>query len=188
MDKQLVVDAINYLIKSESYPRLSKLIYEIIDNWEHQPMVFADKLTVLNALVDVGLDNRSALDRLMSLAAERRKNVPKLKRADYQRDLMRERRVRIQKALTLEESRLRKTLTATERAKHQAKLLELWNAEKAKFLAERGDLSWKERNAATDEFWQMIDAKLDANIMAEQIPETALKRKRGRPKKSANSV
>lgn len=184
MDKQMVVDAINYLIKSESYTRLSKVIYEIIDNWEHQPMVFADKLAVLNALVDVGMDNRAALDRLMALAEKKRMIVPKLKRADYQKNLMRDRRVRLQKALALEESRIGRAMNATERAKHSAKLTEIWNTEKAKFLDARGELSWKERNTATEDFWQMIDTKLDANLATEQVPSTALQRKRGRPPKS----
>ena len=182
MDKQMVVDAINYLIKSDNYVRLSKLILEIIDNWEHQPMVFADRLTILNSLINIGLDNRAALDRLLTLAEEKRRVVPKLKRADYQRNLMRERRIRLQKVIALEEAKRGRPLTPAERERYTTQATAMWTKEKDKFLKAKGELSWFERNDAIEEFWKMIDFKLDTNLATQGVAEEKVIRPRGRPK------
>lgn len=182
MDKQMVVDAINYLIKSDNYVRLSKLIIEIIDNWEFQPMVFADRLTILNSLINIGLDNRAALDRLLTLAEEKRRVVPKLKRADYQRNLMRERRIRLHKVIALEQSKRGRPLTPAEKERRTTQAAATWSKEKDKFIKAKGKLSWFERNEAIEEFWKMVDFKLDTNLATEGVDDSALARPRGRPK------
>ena len=165
--KQDVVEAVNYLIHNKDSTTRIKELEDILDRWEDRPMIYAGHLIPLNALIDIGLEDREAFNRLIQLVYERRKLVPMLKRVDYQRELMRERRARLAKAVELQELRHGKMDKKT-KARFQKEIQERWREAQEQFLRRKGRLSWAERNEARAEFWQMIDKNLDENIRAER--------------------
>ena len=174
MDNKEVIAAIMYLIQSDRYASLIREITEIIENWDMHPMYYGGHLSVLNALIELGIGDRqttsgstgrTAFEGVVRLIEERRKLIPPLKRVDYQRDLMRERRARIAKALELHERTTGRSIRGTpERQRLSADIQARWNKARAEFIKARGKLSWKDRNAAGGEFWAMIDEKLNENL------------------------
>jgi chemotaxis protein histidine kinase CheA len=165
MDTEKVVEAVNFLIQSDNYTRLINEMTEIIEQWDQHPMAYDGNLKCLNALIDVGLESRDAFENLVSLIERKRKSIPVIKRVDYQRNLMRERRARFAKALELHELRAgKKFKNATERNKVVAKLRKKWAEERAAFIADKGNLSWKERNTVSGQFWDQLDNQLDKEL------------------------
>lgn len=163
MPNSRVVQAVNYLIEAPNYAALINEMTKIIETWDTHPMVYGGQLACLNAMIDVGLQNREAFERLVKLIEDKRKLLPAVRRTDYQRDLMRERRARMAKALELHELRhgvLRGAAKAAEVQAIQAR----WAQAKREHLEAAGATGWAERNAATREFWEQIDRKLDINL------------------------
>jgi hypothetical protein len=168
VDKKVLVEAINYMILAPNYVALSREITRIIENWDSHPMAYSGELKHLNALIDIGLESRDAFEKIIGLIEERRKLVPEIKRVDYQRNLMRERRARLNKAAMLQELQTGRTLTA-EQKKDLAKTIQArWMKARERYIEEAGAATWAERNAATNRFWEEVDAKLDLNIHTEQ--------------------
>lgn len=160
MNTARIVEAVNLLILTQNYARLTGEIRQIAENWDNHPMAYSGQLAPLNALIDVALTNTDAFDRLLTLAEERRRKIPQLKRTDYQRVLMRERRDRLAKALRLHETK-RGKLRPEERRSFAAEVQSRWRAEREAYIEAKGDLTWKDRNAAAQEFWERIDRNLD---------------------------
>lgn len=162
-----VVAAVNYLIHAkESTTRINE-ITEVINRWEERPMIYAGHLMVLNALIDIGVEDREAFEKLVKLINDRRKLIPVMRRVDYQRDLMRERRARMAKAVELQELRHGK-MDKKSKARFQKEIAARWSQAQKDYLKKKGKLSWEQRNAARREFWQIIDRNLDENIRAER--------------------
>ena len=164
MDKKELTAALNLLIQSDKYSMLIKEITDIIERWDTHPMAYDGDLKVLNSLIAVGLENRAAFENLVTLIENRRKLIPTLKRVDYQRTLMQERRARLAKALELHEATVRPFKTPADRARVAEDITTRWAEARKKFVQAKGKLSWKQRNLAVNEFWAGIDAKLDANL------------------------
>lgn len=162
-DKTKLVQALNYLIAAPNYAKLTSELTQIIERWDDHPMVYGGKLQMLNALIDVGLENRQAFEKLLQLVESKRRDLPRTKRTDYQRQLMRERRARIAKAMELAELTGGKLATADRRARERA-LTERWRQARDEFIGSKGQIGWAERNAASSEFWAMIDRQLDTNL------------------------
>jgi hypothetical protein len=162
-DISKVTAAVNYLIVSPSYARIINEMTGIIEKWETHPMVYGPSLDHLNALIDVGLANRDAFEALLKLAQRKRSQLPKAKRQDYQRQLMRERRLRVNRAVALREGMFGK-MTQAKRADYIKDLQLRWGEEKDKFLKARGKMTWSEKNEAIAAFWQGVDRKLEANL------------------------
>lgn len=158
-----VVAAINFLVEAPKYSSLTHEMTRIIERWDTHPMYYSGHLACLNAMIDVGLRSRHAFERLVELVERSRRGSPVAKRKDYQRDLMRERRARVAKALDLHERRYGQLRGAARLAETQA-IQERWNVAKCAFMAGRGEMSWNDRLEATQEFWSKIDAQLDANF------------------------
>lgn len=163
VDKQKIVRAVNYLIAAPNYAKLINEMTGIIERWDTHPMAYGGKLDMLNALLDVGLENRDAFEKLLKLVEQKRKLVPQTKRTDYQRQLMRERRARVAKALELAELTSGR-LSAGDRRDREKALMDRWRQARREFIEAKGNLSWAERNEASTEFWNMIDRQLDANL------------------------
>lgn len=162
--KQRVTDAVNFLIASDQYGRLIREITDIIERWNVRPMAFAGKLECLNAMIDVGVENREAFERLVELIEQKRSILPEIRRVDYQRKIMQDRRARQGRAIELHELVTGKPITGTERAKFIKDLQARWRKERDAFIAGKGELSWSDRNDAANEFWDLVDAKLDQNL------------------------
>lgn len=164
MDKQQIADAVNLLIAEDHYTKRLKQITEIVEDWDDSPRVFAAKLSPLNALVDIGLDDMANLQELFTLVESRRKLVPLMKKVDYQRNLMREKRERLARVLKLEEMVRGKPLTPAEKDRYKMDTNARWSKDKAAYIASKGELSWKARNEATREYWAKIDAQLTKDL------------------------
>lgn len=158
-----VVEAVNHLIEAANYTTLINEMTRIIETWDTHPMVYGGQLTCLNAMIDVGLQNRDAFERLVKLIEEKRKLHPRVKRGDYQRDLMRDRRARMAKALELHELQFG-PLRGAARMQEMQNIQGRWGKARAKFLATKGEMSWHQRNEAVQEFWASIDRNLDKNL------------------------
>lgn len=171
--KEDVVSAINLLIHAKDFAARVKELEEVIDRWEERPMIYSGHLMVLNALLDVGLEDREAFNRLIRLADERRKLIPAMKRVDYQRDLMRERRARIAKAIELQELRLG-AMDRIAKEKFTKDIQARWRKARDEHIKKLGKLDWKQRNDAASEFWTMIDSNLETSIR--QAQESKLKK------------
>lgn len=164
MDKQTLVEAVNLLIHSEAYTKLINEVTEIIEHWDTHPMAFEGKLKPLNALIDVGLESRDAFENLVKLIESKRQMIPVMRRADYQRDLMRDRRARFAKALALHAATHGPITSPTQRVKVEDDIRKRWAEARKQFIEARGKLSWKERNTVANEFWEMIDRQLDESL------------------------
>lgn len=162
--RQRVVEAVNYLIEAPNYTSLINEITKIVETWDTHPMVYGGKLECLNAMIDVGLESRTAFESLIELIEGRRKLIPQARRVDYQRDLMRERRAREAKAVELQELVKGVTLKGKPKSQYLAELRGRWRKARDEFIAAKGELSWKQRNDAANEFWDTIDRQLDANL------------------------
>jgi hypothetical protein len=165
LNTQRVTDAINHLIEAPNYIALVRELNKIIETWSDHPMVYSGQLRHLNALIDVGLHNKAAFDRLIKLAEDRRRASPRAKRTTYQRELMRDRRSREAKSLELHEQ-IHGPLRGAARIEFLANLRERWRGERERFIQSKGGnaLDWKGRNDAANEFWSMVDRKLDMNL------------------------
>lgn len=163
MQNPRVVEAVNFLIEAPNYASLINEMTRIIETWDTHPMAYGGRLACLNAMIDVGLHNRTAFERLVKLVEDKRKLHPTVRKTDYQRVLMRERRARMSKALELHELQFGPLRGAARMHEMQA-IQQRWNEAKSKFLTAKGEIGWKDRNAATQEFWSMIDRNLDNNL------------------------
>lgn len=163
MANSRVVEAVNFLIEAPNYAALINEMTRIIETWDTHPMVYGGKLTCLNAVIDVGLQNRAAFERLIKLVEDKRKLLPSVRRTDYQRDLMRERRARMSKALELHELKFGE-LRGAARMVEMQNIQQRWSQAKGQFIRSKGKLGWAERNEATQEFWATVDHNLDINL------------------------
>jgi hypothetical protein len=162
-DLHKITAAVNYLVASPSYAKLVNEMAGIIDRWDTHPMVYGPKLEHLNSLIGVGLQSRDTFDELIKLAARKRRDLPQARRQDYQRELMRARRGRVAKAVALREA-LFGRMTKFKRDEYAKDVQLRWAEERSKFLKERGQLSWHQRNEAIAAFWETIDRNLDQNL------------------------
>jgi len=164
MDKTKIAAGLSLLISSTAFVRRVAQIKDIVVNWDDTPMLFGGALEPLNALVDVGLTNPEVLDKLVALAQQKRRAVPQSKRVDYQRELMREKRERLTKAIQLEELVRGNPLTADKRDQYKRVTQTAWMRERNEFIASKGNLTWKERNEAANEYWRRVDDKLEKDL------------------------
>ena len=164
MDKAKIAEGLSLLVGTKSFAQRVRQINEIVDGWEDTPLVFAGVLEPLNSLVDVGLANREAMDKLIDLAKAKRAQVPTSKRVDYQRALMKEKRDRLFRAIELEELVRGATIRGEARRKYMLDIQSMWMKERNAFIAAKGELNWKQRNESAGEFWQQVDAKLASDL------------------------
>jgi hypothetical protein len=167
VDKSKIAAAINLLIECDRFAKYVNEMTAILEDWDQHPMAYAGKLAPLNELLRVGLESRVGFERLIALAEERRKQLPKQRRTDYQRELMAQRRTRVAKAIELQEL-LHGKMDAAAKEKYAKEIQARWATAKEKFLASQGELTWDQKNKKSQEFWAAIDGKLDANIAHER--------------------
>lgn len=72
MANEGVTEAVNYLIEAPDAAKLIDSINWAIRTWETTPKVFAGKAKCLNALLDVGLQDHDAYERLLRLVRTKR--------------------------------------------------------------------------------------------------------------------
>lgn len=180
MDKARIAEGLTVLVTGKEFTKRVRQIKEIVADWQDTPLLFGGALEPLNALVDVGLTKPEALDRLIELAVAKRRQVPVAKRIDYQRDLMREKRERLYRALKLEELVRGSPVSGAARKKYMLDTQAKWMAERNAFIKAKGNLSWKQRNDAANEFWLLVDARLEHDLKEAQavLDRPPVKRKR----------
>jgi hypothetical protein len=160
-----ITEAVNFLISSTSYTRMIGEITGIIERWDAHPMAYAGKLAFLNCLIDLGVDNREAFEKIITLIEDKRRMAPVTRRQDYQRQLMRDRRARVGKAVEIKELRSG-PMTPRQRTLYIKATHNGWMQERKAYLDARPGLSWKDRNAAGQAFWEDLDVRLDDELYA----------------------
>lgn len=180
MDKQRIAAALTILIGAKHFMQRVRQLEELIDNWSESPLLFGGVLEPLNSLIDVGLADRVAFGKLIALAQAKRREVPAAKKVDYQRELMREKRERVDRAVRLEELVRGSPLRGEVRARYKKDLQQRWMRERNEFIARKGNLSWKQRNEAAGEYWAKVDAQLLRDLAEAQavLDRPPVKRKR----------
>lgn len=148
MDEQ----TFEYLVGSTNYMKLVNLVTRALDG---DAVQVPAELMNLYAL---GHDDREAFEAALEEVEEARKGVPSTRKTDYQRELMRERRARLAKAIELAETTSGPMDAAAKRAREQA-LLETWARAKEEFVR-----SAEDKRAASRQFWCLIDNRLDLNL------------------------
>ena len=66
-----VVAAVNYLIHSKDCTARINEINEVIERWDERPMIYAGHLMHLNALIDIGVEDREAYEKLIKLVQDK---------------------------------------------------------------------------------------------------------------------
>lgn len=164
MDKAALKTAVEYLIGCTKYIEARRSINEAVDLWAKRPMTFAGDLAVLNPLIDLGVASPEALANVFALVERKRRTAPSARKVDYQRDYMRQRRVRINKAVRLEEIVRGKRMTPEERKAYGIATLANWIKQRQEWLGQHSDASWKERNELAGQFWKKVDDQLDHDL------------------------
>jgi hypothetical protein len=159
--KEEIREAANYLATSKHYVADVRVLNEAIASWGRQHTTFVDERAPLNALIDLGLAYPEKLTKLYELIAERRRALPERKRADYQREYMRQSRARMTKALAIEELIEGRRITLDERAERAARIQTEFMRRREEFLRPYAVASWAERQERTREFWAAIDKELE---------------------------
>ena len=157
-----VTDAVNYLIDAPDYIVRAQEMTRSIENPKGR-VDYTGTLASLNALLDLGVANRDAFERILKLIEERRRENPSVAKRDYQRDIMRDRRKRMAKALLLHEAR-QGPLKGDARATEMASIRARWDKAKAEFMIKQNVATGAERLDAIRDFWAMVDRQLDANV------------------------
>lgn len=147
-------ETFEYLVGSTHYMKLVNLVTRALDGDPTQEAVPAE----LMSLYALGIEDREAFEAVLGEVEEARKDNPSTRKTDYQRELMRERRARLAKALELAETTSGPMNAAAKRAREQA-LLETWARAKDEFIKGSED-----RRAASRQFWTLIDLRLDQNL------------------------
>ncbi len=160
-----VAAAATYLVKSRKCASLLNTITRIIDNYEHEPLRMGGERVCLNALIDLGLDDRAKFERVVTLIRERRALLPATRIVEYQRNQMRERRARLGDAVELQEL-LKGKMTPAQREKYKKDIQRRWMEARGKYVRDHGGGSWAERNELINEFWETIDKQLRTNLEA----------------------
>ena len=157
-----IVEAVNLLIDADDY---SARVQELTRSLEtpKEAVSYTGSMACLNALLAIGKDDRNAFERVVRLIEAKRKENPKMAKRDYQRDIMRDRRKRMAKAILLHEARSG-PLRGAARAAEMASIRTRWTRAKAEFIVDREASSAQERREATAAFWAMVDRQLDANV------------------------
>lgn len=177
--KAQIAEAANYLVQARDYAAKVKQIAEVIAGWGERRVYFTGERECLNALVNLGLHFPDKLQRLYVIIETKRQQVPVLRRNEYQRAFMAQARDRLNKALEIEAIVEGRRLSADERAKRSARIRAEWAKRKQAFVSAKGDLDWKGRNAATQEFWGHVDTELTTMLdEARRVMELPHQRKR----------
>lgn len=137
-------------------------------------MPFKDEAEPLNELLRIGRQNLQAMENLIEVAQFKRD--PK---HNYQKEFMAAKRQRDMKVIKLEELLQGKRLSLEERRALLLKQYDIWNKEKNQYLKEKGDLAWKDRNAAIKLFWLTREQDIEQLIIeASKAQEHFRKHKR----------
>ena len=115
--KAQIAAAANYLVQAKDYAVLVRRIEGIIAGWSEQHVFFAGERECLNALINLGLHAPDKLKALYGIIEKKRLQVPAVRRNEYQRGFMAQQRVRMGKALQIEQIVEGRKLTLEERTK-----------------------------------------------------------------------
>jgi len=157
-----MTEAVNHLIAAPDYSARVQEMTRFIENPKGR-VYYTGPVSCLNVLLDLGTTNRDAFERILKLVEEKRMEEPATAKRDYQRNIMRDRRRRLAKAMLLHEARSG-PLRGDARADEMVAIRGRWAKAKTEYLIKSGADSSAERLEAIREFWAMVDRQLDANI------------------------
>lgn len=164
--KTEIAEALNYLLEMDRPGAAITQIRNAVRDWQTKPIMFAGHLEPLNALLNLGLYDAAAMDRVLAIAEDRLKDQPGERRKDYQRELMRARRQRQYLAIRLKELESGREISGEERKQYMVEVQRRWMSERNKMLKEHPTADWDERNVLIEKFWTDIERRLEANIQS----------------------
>lgn len=132
---------------------------------------FRDDAEPLNELLIVGRQNLAAMENLIAVAEYKRGG-----KNEYQREYMAAKRKRDRKVMELEALMTGKTVPAAGRRAVLDRQYSVWNKEREKLLAAKGELAWVERNDVIRSFWDRKEKEIEA-LIEEAKSQPAIKRK-----------
>ena len=162
MATERMTEAVNLLIEAPDYAARVQEMTRSIENPKLR-VDYTGSLACLNVLLDLGATNRDGFERLLKLIEAKRMESPATAKRDYQKNIMRDRRRRMAKALLLHEARSG-ALKGAARAQEMAAIRTRWAKAKAEYLVTHETETAADRLDATRDFWAMVDRQLDANI------------------------
>lgn len=155
--------AANYLVRSTRCTRLVNEMNTFIAHWGTAPKVYAGEMAVLNPLIELGAAAPAKYERLMKTIYEARQASGEMRRADYQKELMRRIRQREQKAIQLAEWMRGRRFLPIERIEFVTQQKRMWEHDRIEYIHTHARDQSMTR-AAGQSFWNLIDITLDENL------------------------
>lgn len=177
-DKQALLIAINHLVLSERAETHYNLLESLLGLPVDTPVKLTDEAEMLNALLELGREDRDAYGRVMELVDRKRVErgwTPLLKpepqgfnRNEYQRDFMYQKRQRERRAVEIENMLrpARDKLIGNDRLEFMRRTSARWKESRDKMMtaarqASGGTLSKDQVSAILKAFWERVDRELD---------------------------
>lgn len=177
-DKQALLTAINHLVLSERAETHYNLLESLLGLPVDTPVKLTDEAELLNALLELGREDRDAYGRVMELVDRKRVErgwTPLLKpepqgfnRNEYQRDFMYQKRQRERRAVEIENMLrpARDKLIGNDRLEFMRRTSARWKESRDKMMtaarqASGGTLTKDQVSAILKAFWERVDRELD---------------------------
>lgn len=152
-----IEETVALLVMATDY---SKVVTDLTNTVEAANKIAADYPACFRALIDLGLKDRDAFEKVIQRTQQERLTNPDVKRQDYQRLLMRKRRARFAKMSAI--ARIKEPSATSMRIKAAVKEMnKTMNAERAAYMGEHKDDEDFNNSAAVAAYWEDVDKKLD---------------------------
>lgn len=159
--------AADIMVRRPDYPELKRDVGQLAQT---RFGAFTGELIPLNILVDYTREaGAEALQGLWKLLDRKhRKRFPRDPKQEYQALYMRERRLRLRKAVSLYEQIAGEHLSAQERKNFTAHQQAVWMARRDQLMQESGNVPLDQRNELSRMFWEEINDQLEAGLAGNQ--------------------
>lgn len=176
---QSLLTAVNTLIATDRHTFMAEAIEAVAAMNTRYPVQFADKLAVLNPLLQLRIEDANSFEKVKQLVDSKRhvEGLPpvwpgpekeKFDKVEYQRQLMATRRRIAKAALEIENAQRpeRDKLIGTARLEFENKVLADWGAELERQIEEMRDeaggrLSKEATSAFRKQYWAGVEASLE---------------------------
>lgn len=161
-----LTEAANYLVRSTRCTRLVNEMNTFIEGWHSgTPKLYAGELTLLNPMIQLGVEFREKYDALLQRIYAARAVQSETRRVDYQKELMRRIRARETNAVTLAEWQRGRRFTPAERSEFVRDQKQEWESGKTAFVSRTAKDSTETRGALAT-YWNLVDMQLEQELQS----------------------